>query len=74
MCIRDSTISYEKDGEEHVIEGADTLVLALGYRPNTALADSLAEAGFICHVLGDSKQCGNLRDAIGAGYEAACAL
>lgn len=72
--VTEDTISYEKDGEEHVIEGADTLVLALGYRPNTALADALAEAGFACHVLGDSKQCGNLRDAIEAGYKAACEL
>ncbi|WP_195419443.1 NAD(P)/FAD-dependent oxidoreductase [Collinsella sp. D33t1_170424_A12] len=72
--VTEDAISYEKDGEEHVIEGADTLVLALGYRPNTVLADTLAEAGFTCHVLGDSRQCGNLRDAIEAGYEAACAL
>ena len=72
--VTEDTISYEKDGEEHVIEGADTLVLALGYRPNTALADALTEAGFACHVLGDSKQCGNLRDAIEAGYKAACEL
>lgn len=72
--VTEDTISYEKDGEERVIEGADTLVLALGYRPNTALADALAEAGFACHVLGDSKQCGNLRDAIEAGYKAACEL
>ena len=72
--VTEDTISYEKDGEEHVIEGADTLVLALGYRPNTALADALTGAGFACHVLGDSKQCGNLRDAIEAGYKAACEL
>lgn len=72
--VTEDTITYEKDGEEHVIEGADTLVLALGYRPNTALADALTEAGFACHVLGDSKQCGNLRDAIEAGYKAACEL
>lgn len=38
------------------------------------LADALTEAGFACHVLGDSKQCGNLRDAIEAGYKAACEL
>lgn len=72
--VTEDTISYEKDGEEHVIEGADTLVLALGYRPNTALADALTEAGLACHVLGDSKQCGNLRDAIEGGYKAACEL
>ena len=39
-----------------------------------ALADALSEVGFACHVLGDSKQRGNLRDAIEAGYKAACEL
>ena len=39
-----------------------------------ALADALTGAGFACHVLGDSKQCDNLRDAIEAGYKAACEL
>lgn len=72
--VTEDTIAYEKDGEEHVIEGADTLVLALGYRPNTQLADVLSEAGFTCHVVGDSKQCGNLRDAIEAAYALACEL
>ena len=72
--VSEDSIAYEKDGEEHVIEGADTLVLALGYRPNTQLADALSEAGFTCHVVGDSKQCGNLRDAIGAAYALACEL
>ena len=72
--VTEDTIAYEKDGEEHVIEGADTLVLALGYRPNTQLADALSEVGFTCHVVGDSKQCGNLRDAIEAGYALACEL
>ncbi len=32
------------------------------------------EAGCACHVLGDSKRCGNLRDAIEVGYKAACEL
>ena len=39
-----------------------------------ALADALTETGLACHVLGDLKQCGNLRDAIEAGYGAACGL
>ena len=42
--ITEDTISYEKDGEVHTITGADTLVLAMGYRPNTKLADDLAAA------------------------------
>lgn len=36
--ITEDTISYEKDGEVHTIADADTLVLAMGYRPNTKLA------------------------------------
>lgn len=42
--ITEDTISYEKGGEVHTITGADTLVLAMGYRPNTKLADDLAAA------------------------------
>ena len=72
--ITEDTISYEKDGEVHTITGADTLVLAMGYRPNTKLADDLAAAGVATHVLGDASKCGNIRDAIGDGYKAACEL
>lgn len=39
-----------------------------------ALADALTETGLAYHVLGDLKQCGNLRDAIEVGYGAACGL
>ena len=72
--ITEDTISYEKDGEVHTITGADTLVLAMGYRPNTKLADGLAAAGVTTHVLGDANKCGNIRDAIADGYKTACAL
>lgn len=72
--ITEDTISYEKDGEVHTITGADTLVLAMGYRPNTKLADDLAAAGVAAHVLGDANKCGNIRDAIGDGYKVACEM
>ena len=72
--ITEDTISYEKDGQIHTIADADTLVLAMGYRPNTKLADDLAAAGVSTHVLGDAQKCGNIRDAIGDGYKVACEL
>ena len=72
--ITEDAISYEKDGEIHTIADADTLVLAMGYRPNTKLADDLAAAGVAIHVLGDANKCGNIRDAIGDGYKIACEL
>lgn len=66
--VTEDTIAYEKDGERHVIEGADTLVLALGYRPDSALADGLAAVDTTVHAIGDAQKPGNIRDAIGAAY------
>ena len=68
------SISYEKDGGEHVIEGVDTMVLALGYRPDQTLAESLAAAGARVHVIGDAEKPGNIKDAMAAAYELARSL
>ena len=65
------TITYEKDGREEVIEGADTLVLALGYRADPALVEGLEGAGVSVHAIGDATQPGNIRDAIAAAYAVA---
>ena len=72
--VGQETIGYEKDGNTHVIEGADTLVLALGYRTNTELADNLIAAGITVHAIGDAERPGNIRDAIGAAYAVAKGL
>ena len=42
--------------------------------PTLKLADDLAAAGIVTHVLGDAQKCGNIRDAIGDGYKVACEL
>lgn len=72
--VGQETIGYEKDGDTHVIEGADTLVLALGYRTNTELVDNLITAGITVHAIGDAERPGNIRDAIGAAYAVAKGL
>lgn len=72
--VGQETIGYEKDGDTHVIEGADTLVLALGYRTNTELVDNLIAAGITVHAIGDAERPGNIRDAIGAAYAVAKGL
>ena len=66
--VTEETIAYEQAGETHVIEGADTLVLALGYRPDPALANALAEQGATLHVIGDADKPGNIKDAMEAAY------
>ena len=69
--VTEDAITYEMDGEAHEIEGADTLVLALGYRTNTELVDNLNAAGVTVHTIGDAEKPGNIRDAIGAAYAVA---
>ena len=62
------TVTYEKDGTEHVIADADTLVLALGYRANASLVEALEAARVTVHAIGDAKAPGNIRDAVAAAY------
>ena len=66
--VDEETITYEKDGAEHVIDNADTLVLALGYRANPSLVEELEAAGVAVHTIGDAKAPGNIRDAVAAAY------
>lgn len=72
--VGESCITYEQAGEERTIDGADTLVLALGYRANPALANELEAAGVKAHVIGDAEKPGNIKDAMAAAYELARAL
>lgn len=69
--VDEETIAYEKDGVEHVIADADTLVLALGYRANPSLVEALEAAGVAVHAIGDAKAPGNIRDAVAAAYAVA---
>lgn len=53
--VNHTVIKYTKDGKTHEITDADTLVLAMGYRPSNTLEEQLTSAGITCHVLGDCK-------------------
>ena len=69
--VTEDTIVCERAGEKVVLEGADTMILALGYRPDGSLAEELAAAGAIAHVIGDAEKPGNIKDAMAAAYELA---
>lgn len=63
VCFRD------KDGNAHKVT-ADTIVLAVGMKPNTEAALSLYDPTYITHVIGDCEKVGNIqkvtRSAVGA--------
>lgn len=69
--VEEDKIYYTQDGETHCIEDADTLILAMGYRPNPAVEDMLKESGVTYHMIGDAQQIGNIKDAITQGYQVA---
>ena len=72
--VDESNIWYTRDGQQHCIADADTLVLAMGYKADPALEEMLKAAGASYHLIGDANKVGTIKDAIGAGYETAKAL
>lgn len=66
--VTNDTIHYVKDNEEHVIKDADTLVFAVGYRPDTTMYDELKALNRTCYLVGDANKVGNIKDAITEAY------
>ncbi len=71
--IRDNSVVYRKNGADHH-EPADTVVVALGSRPNRSLADSLHETGIPFETVGDCVEPRKVMDAIHEGFLAAMNL
>lgn len=65
--VDENTITYEQDGEEHIIKDADTLVFAVGYTPTKVEYEK-------AHYIGDCGKVGNLKDAISEAYQLAKSL
>jgi 2,4-dienoyl-CoA reductase (NADPH2) len=59
-----------KDGQKQTIEG-DSVVLALPYKPNTGLYDSLKGKVAEIYIIGDSKDPRLILDAVYEGWSAA---
>lgn len=64
--VDETTITYEKDGQEYHITDADTLIFAVGYAPNKV--ENTEER---VHFIGDCDKVGTLKDAIAAGHKLA---
>ena len=64
--VDETTITYEKDGQEYHITDADTLIFAVGYAPNKV--ENTEER---VHFIGDCDKVGTLKDAISAGHKLA---
>ncbi len=67
--VETDKIYYTQDNVQHCIDDADTLVLAMGYRPNPDMEALLEESGLTYHLLGDAQKVGNIKDAITQAYQ-----
>ncbi len=62
-------VKYIKDGQEETLRGMDTMVLAIGTKPNNTLAENLKGRSTPAYMIGDAKEPRNAADAIAEGSE-----
>lgn len=61
----------DTDGNDVTIK-SDSVVLAMGSRPENSLGKSLEEAGFNVRIIGDANRCGKVGNALDDGFALAC--
>ena len=70
-AVTDAGLVYtDGEGKEHTVQ-ADTVVLAAGYRANTAAVDALADLVPETYIVGDSNGPARIAQAMSAGHYAA---
>lgn len=72
--VEKDKLYYSQKGKSFCLDEFDSLILAMGYRPDTAFTEMLKELGITYHVIGDAEQVGTAKDAIHAGYDTAVKL
>ena len=73
-AITDSSVTYvDADGEVQTLE-ADSVVLCVGFRPKTELAESLILPGVRYAVIGDCKAVGTVQQAIRGAFDTAMTI
>lgn len=70
LAIEEGCVKLEKGGEQVELK-ADSVVLALGVRPNAGTVKTFKDAFENVMVVGDARQGGRIATAIREGYEAA---
>jgi 2,4-dienoyl-CoA reductase (NADPH2) len=68
--IADDGVVYEREGKNHAFP-CESVVLALGARPNDAIEDEMKAAGFQYEKIGDVKEPRKIIDAVHEGFLAA---
>ncbi|MCX5861855.1 MAG: FAD-dependent oxidoreductase [Deltaproteobacteria bacterium] len=67
----DHIVYTDSKGNDVTLE-ADSVVLAMGSRPENSLAQLLESSGVAIRVIGDAKKCGRIGEAIDDGFALGC--
>jgi len=70
--IDDNHVVYTDSQGNDVTLLADTVVLAMGSRPEASLAKKLEQVGVDVRLVGDANKCGRIGNAIEDGFKLAC--
>lgn len=71
----DDGVRYETaDGQQHVLRGFDSVVLAMGFRNFNPFEEELSKLGIEYHVIGDAVKARRAIDATREAYETAISL
>lgn len=67
-AVKDGKAVLESDGQEKVLE-ADSIVIAVGFRPALSMAQELAGCGAVVYEIGDGQEVSTILHAVWDGYE-----
>ncbi len=73
-CVQGDRLTYSRDGERMTLSGVDTVVCALGVRPDAQLAEAAERLGIPVYTVGDAQKTGRIYEAITGGEAAAASL
>jgi 2,4-dienoyl-CoA reductase-like NADH-dependent reductase (Old Yellow Enzyme family)/thioredoxin reductase len=72
-AVTDRGVMVEAGGQVRTVE-ADSVVLAVGFKPNTKLWEALKDRVSGLHLIGDAARPSKLLEAIRAGWNVACEI
>ncbi len=67
-AVEDGKVILESDGQKKVLD-ADTVVIAVGFRPAPSMAQELQGCGAVVYEIGDGQKVSTILHAVWDGYE-----
>lgn len=72
--VKDDELIYSQQGKLNTLKGVDTVVCALGSRPNNSAAELAERLGIPVYPVGDALKTGRIYEAITSGEAAGAQL